>query len=136
MFALGGIVRSQEWLHFTAGQIDLLAISPPYHLRLVDRGYPVRLNLFEEKFHGCKGALAARRSAGPERNARLAESVLKALAEGGYYMPSANPERGAGHLAKVILKLSDQRTEEETWTYFEGICRAILEPRYSRVSSM
>ena len=78
---------------FTTGQIDLLAISPPYHLRLLDQGYPVRLNLLEKKVPWLQVALAARRS-WVEKNQQLAESVLKALAEGEYYASQIRKRRG------------------------------------------
>ena len=118
---------------FTTGQIDLLAISPPYHLRLLDQGYPVRLNLLEKKVPWLQVALAARRS-WVEKNERLAESVLKALAEGGYYA-LANPKE-ARAIWQKYLKLSDQRTEEETWTYFKKAFVADLSPDIQGIANV
>jgi ABC-type nitrate/sulfonate/bicarbonate transport system substrate-binding protein len=118
---------------FTTGQIDLLAISPPYHLRLTDQGYPVRLNLFERKVPWLQVALAARRS-WVEKNEQLAEGIVKALAEGGYYT-LAHPKEAAA-IWRKYLKLSDQRAEEETWTYFRKSFVADLTPDVQGIANV
>ena len=60
--------------------------------------------------------------------------MLKALAEGGYYA-LANPKE-ARAIWQKYLKLSDQRTEEETWTYFKKAFVTDLSPDIQGIANV
>ena len=69
---------------FSSGAVDLVGLPPPYQLRLLDEGYKVSMNLFDDHVPWAQVVLAGRQS-WLENNLDAAKSVLKAVAEGNYY---------------------------------------------------
>jgi ABC-type nitrate/sulfonate/bicarbonate transport system substrate-binding protein len=100
---------------FLTGSVDLIGLSPPYQLPLLDQGYRVYKNLLDERVPWAQVIIAARRS-WLDNNQDLARAFLSAIAEGGYYGPSHKDE--AARIWKKYVPSSDPRAVEESWIYF------------------
>jgi NitT/TauT family transport system substrate-binding protein len=100
---------------FLTGSVDLIGLSPPYQLPLLDQGYRVYKNLLDERVPWAQVIIAARRS-WLEKNQESAKAFLSAIAEGGYYGLSHKDE--AARIWRKYVPSSDPRALEESWIYF------------------
>jgi ABC-type nitrate/sulfonate/bicarbonate transport system substrate-binding protein len=100
---------------FSSGAVDLVGLPPPYHLRLLEQGYKISVNLLDERVPWAQVVLAARQS-WVENNPAAAKNVLKAVAEGNYYA-LAHPDE-AKTLWRRYLRTSDAKILDESFIYF------------------
>jgi len=110
---------------FLSGSVDLVGLSPPYHLPFVDQGYPVHINLLDERVPWAQVIIAARRS-WLEKNRESAKAVLRAIGEGGYYGLAHKEE--TAKVWKKYVPHSDPRAMEESWNYFRKVFVANFRP--------
>jgi NitT/TauT family transport system substrate-binding protein len=100
---------------FLSGSVDLVGLSPPYHLPLLDQGYRIHTNLLEERVPWLQVIIAARRS-WLEKNRDAAKGVIRAIAEGGYYALAHKSD--TERIFKKYVRSSDPRAIDESWVYF------------------
>lgn len=110
---------------FSTGAVDLVGLPPPYHLRLLDKGYKISVNLLDDRVPWAQVVLAARQS-WLESNVNAAKGVLKAVAEGNYYALAHADEAKA--LWKRYLRTTDARILDESFIYFRKAFVANLMP--------
>jgi len=118
---------------FLSGSVDLVGLSPPYHLPLVDQSYRVHINLLDERVPWAQVIIGARRS-WLEKNSESAKAVPRAIAEGGFYGLAHKDET-----AKIWNKYvphSDPRATEESWNYFRKAFVANLRPDVAGVKNV
>ena len=100
---------------FLSGSVDLVGLSPPYHLPLLDQGYQIKTNLLDQRVPWAQVIIAARRS-WLDKNREQAKAMLRAIAEGSYYGLAHRQETET--IWKKYIPSSDPRAMEESWTYF------------------
>lgn len=100
---------------FLSGSVDLVGLSPPYHLPLLDQGYRIHTNLLEERVPWLQVIIAARRS-WLEKNRETAKGIIRAIGEGGYYALAHKNETTS--IFKKYIRYSDPRATDESWIYF------------------
>ncbi len=110
---------------FLSGAVDLVGLSPPYHLPLLDQGYKITVNLLDERVPWAQVIIAARRS-WLETNREQAKAVLTAIAEGGYYGLAHKQETAS--IWKKYVPSTDPRATEESWIYFRKAFVSNLRP--------
>jgi ABC-type nitrate/sulfonate/bicarbonate transport system substrate-binding protein len=113
--------------------VDMVGLSPPYHLPLLDQGYPIKSNLLDERVPWAQVIIAARRS-WLERNRAQARAVLRAIAEGGYYGLARKQEATA--IWKKFIPSSDSRAMEESWGYFRKAFVPNLRPDLAGIKNV
>lgn len=118
---------------FLSGSVDLVGLSPPYHLPLLDQGYRIHTNLLEERVPWAQVIFAARRS-WLEKNRESAKAVLRAIGEGGYYGLAHKNE--TAKIWKKYVPHSDPRATEESWNYFRKAFVANLRPDIAGVKNV
>ncbi len=118
---------------FLSGSVDLVGLSPPYHLPLVDQGYRVHANLLDERVPWAQVIIAARRS-WLEKNSESAKAVLRAIAEGGFYGLAHKDE--TANIWKKYVPHSDPRATEESWNYFRKAFVSNLRPDLAGVKNV
>jgi ABC-type nitrate/sulfonate/bicarbonate transport system substrate-binding protein len=118
---------------FLNGSVDLIGLSPPYQLPLLDHGYRVFKNLLDERVPWAQVIIAARRS-WLDKNQDLARAFLSAIAEGGYYGLSHKDE--VGRIWRKYVPSSDPRATEESWTYFRKAFVPHLRPDIAGIKNV
>jgi ABC-type nitrate/sulfonate/bicarbonate transport system substrate-binding protein len=110
---------------FLSGSVDLVGLSPPYHLPLLDQGYRIHTNLLEERVPWLQVIIAARRS-WLEKNRETAKGIIRAIGEGGYYALAHRNETES--IFKKYIRSSDPRAIDESWIYFRKAFVSNLRP--------
>jgi ABC-type nitrate/sulfonate/bicarbonate transport system substrate-binding protein len=110
---------------FLSGAVDLVGLSPPYHLPLLDQGYQIKTNLLEQRVPWAQVIIAARRS-WLDKQHEQAKAMLRAIAERSYYGLTHRQETET--IWKKYVPSSDPRAMEESWTYFRKAFVSNLRP--------
>jgi ABC-type nitrate/sulfonate/bicarbonate transport system substrate-binding protein len=118
---------------FLSGSVDLVGLSPPYHLPLLDQGYEIKTNLLDQRVPWAQVIIAGRRS-WLEKNRESAKAMLRAIAEGSYYGLSHRQETET--IWKKYVPSSDPRAMEESWTYFRKAFVPDLRPDVTGIKNV
>lgn len=118
---------------FLSGSVDLVGLSPPYHLPLLDQGYQIKTNLLDQRVPWAQVIIAARRS-WLDRNREQAKAMLRAIGEGNYYGLAHRQE--AESIWKKYVPSSDPRAMEESWTYFRKAFVPALRPDVAGIKNV
>jgi ABC-type nitrate/sulfonate/bicarbonate transport system substrate-binding protein len=118
---------------FLSGAVDLVSLSPPYHLPLLDKGYQIKTNLLDQRVPWAQVIIAARRS-WLDRNREQAKAMLRAIAEGNYYGIAHRQETEA--IWKKYVPSSDPRAMEESWNYFRKAFVPDLRPDVAGIKNV